>query len=323
MGQRPDEIGRRDPLGADDRVTQPLAGETGFDPATDAFEPDAITPDPALREESEVDEIEITRVEIERTRAGMSETVDAIQERLSPENLKEQAKDRVEQAKDRVKEATVGKAQEAGSGIVDTIRQNPLPAALTGIGLGWLFVNARKQGSSRPPYRDTVYRDAAYVEGYPPTNEYAPAAPGYPSRYEGESGSSTGQALGNARDKVGETATQAQDKAGELASRTQDRVSSLGEQARYQAQRASGGFQRMLRENPLAVGTLAVGVGAAVGLAIPETSKEHEVMGEARDNLVDKAQEKVQETQQKAQRVAEEAQSAVQQEAENQGLTKQ
>jgi ElaB/YqjD/DUF883 family membrane-anchored ribosome-binding protein len=326
MGQRPDEIGRRDPLGADDRVTQPLAGETGFDPATDAFEPDAITPDPALRDEAapaEVDEIEITRVEIERTRAGMSETVDAIQERLSPENLKEQAKDRVEQAKDRVKEATVGKAQEAGSGIVDTIRQNPLPAALTGIGLGWLFVNARKQGSSRPPYRDTVYRDAAYVEGYPPTNEYAPAAPGYPSRYEGESGSSTGQALGNARDKVGETATQAQDKAGELASRTQDRVSSLGEQARYQAQRASGGFQRMLRENPLAVGTLAVGVGAAVGLAIPETSKEHEVMGEARDNLVDKAQEKVQETQQKAQRVAEEAQSAVQQEAENQGLTNQ
>ena len=319
MGQRPDEIGRRDPLGADDRVTQPLAGETGFDPATDAFEPDAITPDPALRDEAapaEVDEIEITRVEIERTRAGMSETVDAIQERLSPENLKEQAKDRV-------KEATVGKAQEAGSGIVDTIRQNPLPAALTGIGLGWLFVNARKQGSSRPPYRDTVYRDAAYVEGYPPTNEYAPAAHSYPSRYEGESGSSTGQALGNARDKVGETATQAQDKAGELASRTQDRVSNLGEQARYQAQRASGGFQRMLRENPLAVGTLAVGVGAAVGLAIPETSKEHEVMGEARDNLVDKAQEKVQETQQKAQRVAEEAQSAVQQEAENQGLTNQ
>jgi hypothetical protein len=60
----------------------------------------------------------------------------------------------------------------------------------------------------------------------------------------------------------------------------------------------------MLQENPLAVGTLAVGVGAAVGLAIPETSKEHEVMGEARDNLVDKAQEKVQETQQKVQQVA-------------------
>jgi ElaB/YqjD/DUF883 family membrane-anchored ribosome-binding protein len=323
MGQRPDEIGR-DPLDADNRITTPLAGEAEFDPATDAFEPDAVTPDPTLGDETEVDEIEVTRIEIERTRAGMSETVDAIQERLNPENLKEQAKDRV-------KEATVGKAQEAGSGLVNTIRQNPLPAALTGIGLGWLLVNARKQSSSRPPYRDATYRDAAYVEGYS-TGAYPPAS--YPPRYEDESGSSASHALGNARDKVGETATQAQDKAGELAGRaqdkagqvansTQDRVGNLGNQARYQAQRASGGFQRILQENPLTVGTLAVGVGAAVGLAIPETSKEHEVMGEARDNLVDKAQEKVQETQQKVQQVAGEAQNAAQQEAENQGLTQQ
>jgi len=318
MGQRPDEIGRRDPLGADDRITEPLPGETGFDPATDAFEPDALTPDPTLNTEAEIDDVEATRVEIERTRAGMSETVDAIQDRLSPENLKQQAKDRV-------KEATVGKAQDAGSGIVDTIRQNPLPAALTGIGLGWLLVNARKQSSSRPPYREVTYRDAAYVEGYPPTHEYTPDTYGYPPRYEGEGagGSSAAQAAERARDKVGQTAGRAQDKAGELASRTQDGASQLSGQARYQARRAGDGFQRMLQENPLAVGTLAVGVGAAIGLAIPETSKEHEVMGEARDNLVDKAQEKVQETQQKAQKVAEEAQSAAQQEAENQGLTDQ
>jgi ElaB/YqjD/DUF883 family membrane-anchored ribosome-binding protein len=324
MGQRPDEIGRdpgrRNPPDADDRATGPLPGEPGFDPSTDAFEPDAVIPDPALGTKAEVDEVEVTRVEIERTRAGMSETVDAIQERLSPENLKEQAKDRV-------KEATVGKAQKAGSGIVDTIRQNPLPAALTGIGLGWLLVNARKQSASRPPYRDVTYRDGTNVEGYPP-------AYGYPPHYEDESGSSAVQALGNGRDRVGETATQAQDKAGELAGRAQDRagevagqaqdrVSRLGDQAQYQAQRASDGFQRALQDNPLTVGALAVGVGGAIGLAIPETSKEHEVMGEARDNLVDKAQEKVQETQQKVQQVAEEAQSAAKDEAENQGLTNQ
>jgi multidrug efflux pump subunit AcrB len=77
----------------------------------------------------------------------------------------------------------------------------------------------------------------------------------------------------------------------------------------------------MLQENPLTVGALAVGVGAVVGLAIPESEKEHEVMGEARDNLVETAQEKAQETQEKVQRVAEEAQSAAKDEAENQGLT--
>jgi ElaB/YqjD/DUF883 family membrane-anchored ribosome-binding protein len=136
--------------------------------------------------------------------------------------------------------------------------------------------------------------------------------------------------VGRARDRAGETATQVQNKAGQVASQAQDkaeqvagqaqdRVSRLGEQARYQAQRASGGFQRMLRENPLAVGALGVGVGAAVGLAIPETAKEHEVMGEDRDTLVEKAQD----AQERVQQVAQEAQSAAQQEAENQGLTQQ
>ena len=79
----------------------------------------------------------------------------------------------------------------------------------------------------------------------------------------------------------------------------------------------------MLRDTPLALGALGVGVGAAVGLAIPETAKEHEVMGEARDTFVEKAQEKAQAAQERVQQVAQEARSAAQQEAENQGLTQQ
>jgi len=188
--------------------------------------------------------------------------------------------------------------RETGSGIMGTIRQDPLPAVLTGIGLGWLLVSARSSGSLG----------------------------------QGSGGPSPGEAMGRARDRVGETATQAQDKAGqvasqaqdkagEVASQAQDRVSNLSDQARYQAQRASGGFQRVLRESPLTVGALAVGVGAAIGLALPQTSREHEVMGEARDTLVEKAQEKAGEAQEKVQRVAEEAQSAAKDEAENQGLT--
>ena len=77
----------------------------------------------------------------------------------------------------------------------------------------------------------------------------------------------------------------------------------------------------MVRENPLAMGALAVATGAAVGLAIPQSTREHEAMGVARDNLVETVQEKAQEAQQKVQRVAEEAQSAAKDEAENQGLT--
>ena len=193
-----------------------------------------------------------------------------------------------------------------GAGIMGTIRQNPLPAALAGIGLGWLLMNARSSGSSAQGPR-------VYTHDYPPPYEG--------QRSAGGTTTSAGEVVGRARDRVGETATQAQDKAGEVASRAQDSASQLGYRARYQARRASGGFQRMLQENPLAMGALGVGVGAAVGLAIPETSKEHEVMGEARDTLVEKAQEKAQDAQQRVQRVAEEAQSAAKEEAQNQDLT--
>jgi ElaB/YqjD/DUF883 family membrane-anchored ribosome-binding protein len=98
----------------------------------------------------------------------------------------------------------------------------------------------------------------------------------------------------------------AQDRAGQVASQAQDRVSDLTDRAQYQTQRANDELQRMLRQNPLTVGALAVGVGAAIGLALPQTRREHEVMGEARDTLVEKAQEKAEETQEKVQRVAEE-----------------
>ena len=103
MGERPDQMrpDPLDPLEETRRDSDPLV-----DPATEPVGPiRAPGEDPALGggvgggavvEEPDPTraEIERTRAEIERTRADMSETVDAIQDRLSPENLKEQATDR-------------------------------------------------------------------------------------------------------------------------------------------------------------------------------------------------------------------------------------
>ena len=54
---------------------------------------------------------------------------------------------------------------------------------------------------------------------------------------------------------------------------------------------AGRSFQRLVKENPLAVGAAAVAVGAAVGLALPSTRIEQEYMGEASEKIVDKAQQ--------------------------------
>ncbi len=75
------------------------------------------------------DEVEATRAQIELTRAEMTETVDALQERLDPQRLKERAK---VQARDT--------ARSTGSEILETIKQNPIPAAIAGGLLGLLLL---------------------------------------------------------------------------------------------------------------------------------------------------------------------------------------
>jgi hypothetical protein len=82
----------------------------------------------------------------------MTETIDELQERLSPSHLKEQVREQVieqyKQARETVREATIGKVEdmvervsdtmyETRRSIVDTVTTNPIPSALVGIGLAW------------------------------------------------------------------------------------------------------------------------------------------------------------------------------------------
>jgi ElaB/YqjD/DUF883 family membrane-anchored ribosome-binding protein len=284
MGERPDrpdEIGR-DPF---DR-REPL----------DTREPIPVERDIRERAQSG-DEVAQTRADIERTRADMSETVDTLQERLSPQNLKEQAKVQVKET-----------ARETGSSFVERIKQNPVPAAMVGIGLGWLLTSGSEQSSGRQRFQDGPYYYERSVDR------------SYPTYYDEGSGGSSG---GQGQSRTGEATGQARERASQLSGQAQERASQLGGQAQEQAQRAKGGFQQMLQENPLAVGALAVGLGAAVGFSVPETDKENQVMGESRDNLVERGKEKAEEIKPKVRRVAEEAQSAAKSEAQNQDLSSQ
>ena len=71
--------------------------------------------------------------DIQRTRAQMGRDIDALGEKLSPENLKQQAKDAVaEKAQDMV--SNVGQqARRTGSRLVEFVRENPLPVAAVGL----------------------------------------------------------------------------------------------------------------------------------------------------------------------------------------------
>ena len=108
------------------------------------------------------EDAEQIRAEIEDTRADMSQTINEIQERLSPEHL-------MGQVKETVREATIGKVErvmetigevtepareamtragttikEGGREIGNRIWRNPLPIALIGLGVGMLWMKSRR-----------------------------------------------------------------------------------------------------------------------------------------------------------------------------------
>lgn len=116
--------------------------------------------------------------------------------------------------------------------------------------------------------------------------------------------------LGAVSDKTGDLAHTVGDKAGQVGSQVQDKASQLGTQAQDQAQQAAGWLGDFMQDYPLVLGAVALVLGAAVGLSLPGTSKEDELLGETRDRLVGQAQDAAMDVVHKVQAVAQTAQAA-------------
>jgi ElaB/YqjD/DUF883 family membrane-anchored ribosome-binding protein len=321
MRDEPGLAGLEDDIGVANRTHD---GEIVYEEA-DVVQVQPEAPDDAT------DATDTIRGDIEDTRANMSSTIDAIQEKLSPQRL-------TEQAKDAVRDATVGRVQDmasnitetardTGSTLMDTIRENPLPAALVGIGVGWLFLSARRRATERDRWRyEPGYYDRGYgrygARGYGRygardygARDYGASgsgrsANGYPYDRYGQYGSSQygfsqpsreengkmNQLADTAKDKLSDAGNRAQ----EMTDTAKERAGDMAEQAQWQAQRARGWLERTWEENPLVVAGAALAAGALVGLSIPETAAERELLGEASGNVLQKAADTAQEVTQNA-----------------------
>jgi ElaB/YqjD/DUF883 family membrane-anchored ribosome-binding protein len=317
------------------------------------------------------------RQDIHQTRAEMAETIDAIQDKLRPQHVMEQAKDAVREAtvgkvKDMVSSATdtasnvAGQVQETTQQAVEYVRENPLPAALIGAGVAWLLMRAQRNeprmsyagrdderarrrtreirghddgwldivrdnpisatlaglsigwmlmNRRGPSARD--WRDDSYTRG---ARQYDVAARSRSDVYGTRAGVG-GYETTSSESRTGEPSwtERAQDTVSDAAHQAQQAVSSATERAqeswRYYSRRTESEFDRWMRENPLTVGAAAVALGAAVGLGMPRTETEDAWMGEARDSLVDRAQDVAKDTVQQAQHVVDTAQESVNQAA--------
>lgn len=199
------------------------------------------------------------------------------------------------------------RATGAGSTLWDVVSRNPIPAAMVALGFGMLMRNGGGSDHDEWDGNGSMY-GSAYGESN--TNRG-----GYGAGYG--VGTRIGDAVGGVTGAVDDARETVTDAAGEAASHVQDWGRGMGRQVG----RAGGRAGSIFSQQPLAVGALALGLGAAAGLMAPSTERENQWMGEARDSVLDRAQEVAQQTGEKVQKVAEETVHTVQREAKAANLT--
>lgn len=203
------------------------------------------------------------RSEIDATRAEMTRTLNAIQEKLNPQRIKQQAADQV-------RAATVGRVEDmadeakwkvkgVGEDVFETIKRNPAPALLTAVGLGWLFMESRNRQNrqmierrSRDRYYyagETMDRGRGMDYGRRDYNydydEYGRRS--YMGDQFDEPRGRIQQAGHNVRERAGEVigsaTSKAQDVASSAADKVQDAASTAADRVQDVASAASGKVQ--------------------------------------------------------------------------------
>ena len=278
------------------------------------------------------------RSDIDRTRANMDETFAALDAKLTPSQLLLEGWN------------LFRGGSTAGAGKLWRVaKEHPMPAAVIGLGLGWLLVeSSRNEEKSQQGFRgDYGYGRGTYGGSYGSARTTGYATGGYAGTtgYEGTDydESESGGRLSAVKDKVMDVAGSAKDavsgaghkvgdKVGDAAGWTKDHALDLGHRAKDQAyalrgkaktqtRRARIGFWQTMEENPLMIGAATLALGVIAGLAIPSTRKEDELMGETRDRLVDEVKEAGHDVMEKGKHVAEAVVDKVKDEAQSQGLT--
>ena len=222
-------------------------------------------------------EIEKIKEDIGDVRANMGETIDAIQERLSipviTEQIKAEVSEQVSAAVETTKtvlyEATITRMKNIMKNISGmSVGGSVLPFLLIGTGTGLLVMNRNKI----PGRKSTS----------PSSGSKNPGNGGRRSTEQSSSGS--GSFAG-----VSEAASAAYQKVGETVSNTASKVADA-------AAAGKDSYANYFDGNPLAVGAVAAALGLAVGLALPLTETENELLGETAGSIRDRLEEVAKET---------------------------
>lgn len=184
---------------------------------------------------------------------------------------------------------------------VQFARRNPAGLVLTGVGVALMAsgLGGRRQSPVSPPARTAIAPDAAFV-GFDARVAAADAA--IKKEMTGMStetyrASKMRETLNVGLDALPEGARKRVIAARQAALSAQEKIEA-------HAAEAAARSRSFYAQNPLAVGAIALGLGALIGAMLPATRREDEILGAHRDALAKRAEAALREEMEKVSRLA-------------------
>jgi hypothetical protein len=212
----------------------------------------------------------------------------------------------------------------------DAVRENPISAALIGMGVLWMFMGGSNTSLFGGGGRKSIFRTAA--QGAEQAGDTVRGVASGVGSFVGQTASqgagSVRQASAAVEEQASRTAGQAAgavasayDATSNAASRAAEAVSNATTGAAHAVQETGMKWGSTVQQNiadlferqPLLLGAVGVAIGAGIAASIPTTAAENKVMGEASDFVRETVTEKAAQ----AKEIADSALS----EAKAQGLT--
>jgi hypothetical protein len=231
--------------------------------------------------------------EIDQQRASISSLVDALESKLTPGQLFDQAL-----------AYTKGNGGEFFQNLGTTVKNNPIPTVLASLSLAWLAMNQNRpiapprvhEGPSLMDRASAAASKVGEVVGSA-KEQLRGAADSVTARTAAVKDSVTSRASA-----VKESATTWRDGASDRLSDSSDRLNrsthDLTHQAKQTGAQMKGQFEYLLQEQPLVLAAVGLALGAAFGAALPVTRHEHRLLGKTSDSLTQQVKAKAQEVKQ-------------------------
>jgi ElaB/YqjD/DUF883 family membrane-anchored ribosome-binding protein len=270
--------------------------------------------------------------DIRQTRGRMDATLDELGDRLTMRSLLNSALDWWESRS--VGARSGGATKDTYQTVARYVKENPIPSLFVGAGVAWMIIDATS-GEEKETRSSTRTVPSEGTRSGPTTRYYQTerdeSGPGFAE--------SAKEKLEHAKEAVAEVAGAAKEKVSALGGAATVAAEDAGRRAQqvYQEGRSttlkigrsieSGYYsgaekvENAIEEYPLAVGIGFAALGALIGVLLPRTRREDELLGEQSDQLLKATKGKGQELLERGKVVAERVAESALDEARQQGLT--